>query len=74
VLKDEVAMFEKFHMGTSLHSLNFGTIILLPKNNDTKKIRQYRPIYFLNASFNNYIPKLGTYKLMKVAQQIMKLT
>jgi hypothetical protein len=32
--------------------LNFGEIILLSKINKAETIQQYRPIYFLNVSFN----------------------
>jgi hypothetical protein len=47
VIKDDLmALFEDFHNGTlPLHSLNFGTIILLPKCNDAKQIQQYRDLY-----------------------------
>ena len=76
VLKDDgvAIMLEKFHTGSSRRSLNFGTIILLPKNNDMKQIRQCRPIYLLNVYFKNYIPMVDTNKLMKAAQQITKLS
>ena len=41
LLKDDLmAMFMEFHEGTlPLNSLNFGTIILLPKKKDAKVIR-----------------------------------
>ena len=54
-------------MGTPpLHSLNFGTIILLPKCNDAKQIQQYRPIYLLNVSFKIFT-KVATNRIVKVA-------
>ena len=54
-------------MGTPpLHSLNFGTIILLPKCNDAKQIQQYKPIYLLNVSFKIFT-KLATNRIVKVA-------
>ena len=58
VIKDDlIALFEDFHNDTlPLHSLNFGTIILLPKCNDAKQIQQYRPICLLNVSFK-YLQK-----------------
>ena len=59
-------------MGTPpLHSLNFGTIILLPKCNDAKQIQQYRPIYLLNVSFKIFT-KVATNRIVKVAQKVIK--
>ena len=68
VIKDDLmALFEDFHNGTlPLHSLNFGTIILLPKCNDAKQIQQYRPIYLLNVSFKIFT-KVATNRIVKVA-------
>jgi len=59
LLKDDLmAMFMEFHEGTlPLNSLNFGTIILLPKKKDAKVIQQYRPICLLNV-FLKSLPKL----------------
>jgi hypothetical protein len=52
IKEDLMALFEDFHHGTlALTSLNFGTIILLPKINESKQIQQYRPIYLLNVCF-----------------------
>ena len=53
VIKDDLlALFEDFHKGDlPLYSLNFGTIILLPKCKDAAIIEKYRPIYLLNLSF-----------------------
>ena len=53
VIKDDLmALFEDFHRGNlPLYSLNFGTIILLPKCKDATTIQQYRPICLLNVSF-----------------------
>ena len=48
---DLMALFREFHNGSlPLHCLNFGTIILLPKQNDAMRIQQYRPICLLNVS------------------------
>jgi mannosylglycoprotein endo-beta-mannosidase len=53
MIKDDLmALFTDFHKGESpLHSLNFGTIILIPKFKEAKQIQQYRPICLLNVSF-----------------------
>jgi hypothetical protein len=53
LIKDDLmAMFQDFHSGNlPLFCLNFGTITLLPKEKEAKKIQQYRPICMLNVSF-----------------------
>jgi hypothetical protein len=62
-----MAMFMEFHVGTlPLNSLNFGTIILLPKNKDAKKIQQYIPVCLLNVSFKIFT-KVATNRLSTVA-------
>jgi hypothetical protein len=50
VIKDDLmALFVEFHRGAlPLNSLNFGTIILLPKEKDAKVIQQYKPICLWN--------------------------
>ena len=51
---DLMAMLSEFHKGElPLYSLNFGTIILLPKFNEAIKIQQYRSIYLLNVIFKS---------------------
>jgi len=65
-------LFNDFHNGTlPLYSLNFGTIILLPKNNDAKQIQQYRPIYLLNVSFKIFII-VAMNRIAKVAQKVIR--
>ena len=50
--KDLMAKFADFHTGElQLFSLNFGTIILLPKCKEAIKIQQFMPICLLNVSF-----------------------
>ena len=68
LLKDDLmAMFMEFHEGTlPLNSLNFGTIILLPKKKDAKVIQQYRPICLLNVSFKIFT-KVATNRLSTIA-------
>jgi len=47
-------LFLEFHeVNLPLSSLNFGTIILLPKNKDAKVIQQYRPICFVGCLVQN---------------------
>ena len=48
---DLMALFSEFHKEElPLPSLNFGTIILLPKYKEAIKIQQYRPICLLIGS------------------------
>ena len=69
-----MALFMEFHEGTlPLNSLNFGTIILLPKKKDAKAIQQYRPICLLNVSFKIFT-KVATNRLSIVAQKIIRPT
>ncbi|WVZ57553.1 LOW QUALITY PROTEIN: hypothetical protein U9M48_007925 [Paspalum notatum var. saurae] len=69
-----MALFTEFHKGNlPLHSLNFGTIILLPKGNDVKQIQQYRPIYLLNVSFKIFT-KVVTNRVTSVAARVIKPT
>jgi hypothetical protein len=49
---DLMALFNDFHEGRlPLHSLNFGIITHLPKQQEATHIRQYHPICLLNISF-----------------------
>jgi hypothetical protein len=62
-----MTLFMEFHEGNlPLHSLNFGTIILLPKKKDAKVIQQYKPICLLNVSFKLFT-KVATNRLSTVA-------
>jgi hypothetical protein len=73
VIKDDLmALFTDFHKGELLlHSLNFGTIILIPKSKEAKQIQQYRPICLLNVSFKIFT-KVATNRIVKIAQRIIK--
>jgi len=73
VIKDDLmALFTDFHKGElPLHSLNFGTIILIPKSKEAKQIQQYRPICLLNVSFKIFT-KVATNRIVKIAQRIIK--
>jgi hypothetical protein len=52
-----MALFMDFHAGNLLlHSINFRTIILLPKCREATHIKEYRPICLLNISFKK-LPK-----------------
>ncbi|WVZ95943.1 hypothetical protein U9M48_041644 [Paspalum notatum var. saurae] len=67
-----MTLFEDFHEGMlNINSLNFGTIILLPKSVDAKQIRQYRPICLLNVSFKIFT-KVATNRISQVAQKIIR--
>jgi hypothetical protein len=68
---DLMAMFVDFHSDElQLFSLNFGTIILLPKCKEAVKIQQFRPICLLNVSFKNFT-KVLTNRLISVAKKVI---
>jgi hypothetical protein len=73
LIKDDLmVLFTDFRHGSlPLNSLNFGTIILLPKQKDAKVIQQYRPICLLNVSFKIFT-KVATNRLSTVAQKIIR--
>ena len=69
-----MALFQEFHQGSlPLHSLNFGTIILLPKKAEATQNQQYRPICLLNVSFKIFT-KVATNRLTTIAQKIISPT
>jgi hypothetical protein len=71
---DIMAIFHDFHKGQlPLYSLNFGTIVLLPKCQEATKIQQYRPICLLNVSFKIFT-KVATNRLMVVALKVINPT
>ena len=71
---DLMALFSEFHIGElPLYSLNFGTIILLPRCKEAIKIQQYRPICLLNVSFK-FFTKVATNRISKVAQKVISPT
>jgi hypothetical protein len=71
IKKDLMALFHEFHKGSlPLYSLNFGTIILLPKCEEAMRIQQYRLICLLNVSFKVFT-KVITNRLALVAQKVI---
>jgi hypothetical protein len=69
-----MVLFEEFQNGNlPLFSLNFGTIILLPKCKEATIIQQYRPICLLNVSFKIFT-KVATNRIMSVAQKVINPT
>jgi hypothetical protein len=71
---DLMALFREFYSGKlPLYSLNFRTIILLPKCAEALTIQQYRPICLLNVSFKIFT-KVITNRLAGVAQRVIQPT
>lgn len=69
-----MALFGDFNSGNLLlYSLNFGTIILLPKLSEAIKIQQYRPICLLTVSFKIFT-KMATNRLLSVAGKVISPT
>jgi hypothetical protein len=73
LIKDDLmAKFRDFHKGDlPLFCLNFGTITLLPKEKEVKKIQQYRPICMLNVNFKIFTKVLAN-RLTSVACRITR--
>jgi hypothetical protein len=73
LIKDDLmAMFRDFHTGNlPLFCLNFGTIMLLPKEKEVKKIQQYMPICMINVIFKIFTKVLAN-RLISVACRITK--
>jgi hypothetical protein len=67
-------MFADFHTGElQRFSLNFGTIILLPKRKEAIKIQQFMPICLLNVSFK-ICTKVMTNRLTSVVEKVISLS
>jgi hypothetical protein len=75
LIKDGLmALFHDFYKGgLPLYSLNFGTIILLPKCKEASIIQQYEPISLLNVSFKIFT-KVVMNILMSVTQKVINPT
>jgi hypothetical protein len=68
---DLMALFKEFHEGKlSLFNLNFGIIMLLPKQKEATCIKQYHPIYLLNISFKIFT-KVMVNRITGIADQII---
>ncbi len=71
---DLLELFNDFHSGSlPLFSLNFGSIILLPKYKEAMKIQQYRSICLLNVSFKIFT-KVAINRIIRVAQKVISPT
>jgi hypothetical protein len=71
---DLMALFKEFHLGSlPLYSLNFGTIILLPKCAEAVTVQQYIPICLLNVNFKIFM-KVITNILVGVTHRVIQPT
>jgi hypothetical protein len=53
VKNDLITLFEDWFNGDlDIFRLNFAMITLIPKENDAREMRKFRPISLLNCSFN----------------------
>jgi hypothetical protein len=69
-----MALFMEFHSERlPLYSLNFGTIILIPKCREVVTIQQYRPICLFNVNFKNFT-KVATNRGTEVAKKVISPT
>jgi hypothetical protein len=71
---DLMRLFEAFQYGDlPLFHLNYGTIVLLTKEEDATQIQQYRLICLLNVSFK-FFTNIGTNWVTKVALSVIRPT
>jgi hypothetical protein len=71
IKNDLMALFQEFHNGDlPQYSLNFGTIILLPKCREAATIQQYIPICLLNVSFKIFT-KVATNRISHIAKKVI---
>jgi hypothetical protein len=71
IKNDLMTLFREFHNeDLPMYSLNFGTIILLPKYREAIKIQQYRPICLLNVSFKIFT-KVATNRISQIAKKVI---
>jgi hypothetical protein len=67
-------MFDSFYDGLlPIHSINFGTIILIPKSSNANSIQRYRPVCLLNVSFKIFTKVLAS-RLTTVANKVISPT
>jgi hypothetical protein len=66
-----MALFKEFHNGSlPLFHLNYGIIMLLPKNKEAINIKQYHPICLLNVSFKIFT-KVAVIRLTQVVEKLI---
>lgn len=66
-----VKLFDDFHKGVlDLYRLNFAMLTLIPKVEEAKHMKNFRPISLLNCSFKIF-SKVLTLRLGKVAQRLV---
>jgi hypothetical protein len=69
-----VALFKEFHEGTlPLFSLNFGIIMLLPKQQEATHIKHFCPICLLNISFKIFT-RVTLNKMSGIAEKLISPT
>jgi hypothetical protein len=67
----KMTLFREFHnRDLPLYSLNFGTIILLPKCREAATIQQYRLICLLNVRFKIFT-KVATNRIFNIAKKVI---
>jgi hypothetical protein len=64
-------MFNAWHEDKlDLFRLNFAMITLIPKENEARSMRKFRPISLLNCSFN-FFTKVLTNRLAKIINRLI---
>jgi len=68
---DLMAMFSSFEKGgLNLARLNYATIILVPKEPNSKDLKKFRPISLLNCSFKIFSKVLNN-RLIKICDRLI---
>jgi hypothetical protein len=68
---DLVEMFNAWHEDNlDLYRLNFAMITLIPKENEARSMRKFRPISLLNCSFKNFT-KVLTNRLARIINMLI---
>src|SRR4051794_25197109 len=71
IKEDLLAMFDEwFDNNLDIFRLNFAMITLIPKEEDAKSMRKFRPISLLNCSFKIFC-KVLTNRLAKVINRLI---
>ena len=68
---DLLALFKKLESeDLNLARLNYGTVILIPKEPDAKNLKKFRPISLLNCSFKIFSKVLNN-RLLKICARLI---
>ena len=71
IKKDLTGLFHAFEQGDlNLSRINYATVVLIPKENETKSLRKFRHISLLNCSFKIFSKALNNRLTMIIHRRI----